>query len=79
MCTVLCSSRLSGGGVSAQEVSAQGDACPPVDRILDTRLWKHYLSATSFADGEKFEKACHSHNTQTTKALKIESDHFVIC
>ena len=24
---------------------------PPVDRIIDTRLWKHYLSATSFADG----------------------------
>ena len=24
---------------------------PPVERILDTRLWKHYLSATSFADG----------------------------
>ena len=24
----------------------------PVDRILDTRLWKHYLSATSFADGK---------------------------
>ena len=23
----------------------------PVDRILETRLWKHYLSATSFADG----------------------------
>ena len=22
----------------------------PVDRMLDTRLWKHYLSATSFAD-----------------------------
>ena len=24
-----------------------------VDRILDTRLWKYYLSATSFADGNK--------------------------
>ena len=24
---------------------------PPVDRIPDTCLWKHYLSATSFADG----------------------------
>ena len=24
-----------------------------VDRILDTRLWKHYLFATSFTDGEK--------------------------
>ena len=26
-------------------------ACPPVDRILDTRLWKHYLPATTVADG----------------------------
>ena len=24
---------------------------PPLDRILDTRLWKHYLSATTVADG----------------------------
>ena len=26
-----------------------------VDKIVDTRLWKHYLSTTSFADGNKFE------------------------
>ena len=26
---------------------------PPLDGILDTRLWKHYLSSTSFADGNK--------------------------
>ena len=26
---------------------------PPVDRILDTHLWKHYLFATSFVDGKK--------------------------
>ena len=26
-------------------------AHPLVDRILDTRLWKHYLSATTVADG----------------------------
>ena len=25
----------------------------PMDRILDTRLWKHYLSATTVADGNK--------------------------
>ena len=25
---------------------------PPVDRILDTRLSKHYLSATTDADGK---------------------------
>ena len=30
---------------------AQGGT-PPVDRILDTRLGKYYLSATSFADGK---------------------------
>ena len=28
-------------------------ACPPVNIILDTCLWKHYLSATSFADSNK--------------------------
>ena len=26
---------------------------PPLNRILDTRLWKHYISATSFAGGNK--------------------------
>ena len=26
---------------------------PPPDRILDTRLWKHYLSASTIADGNK--------------------------
>ena len=51
-----------GRGVHAQE---QGNACPgaegvranhapfPVDRILDTRLWKHYLPATTVA-GDKY-------------------------
>ena len=27
--------------------------CPPVCGILDTCLWKHYLSATTVADGNK--------------------------
>ena len=27
---------------------------PPVDRILNTHLWKHYLSATAVADGKKW-------------------------
>ena len=27
---------------------------PPVDRILDTCFWKHYLSTTSFADDAPF-------------------------
>ena len=30
-------------------------AHPPVDRILDTCLWKHYLSATIVADGNNFK------------------------
>ena len=30
-------------------------ALPPVDRIPDTRLWKHYLSATTVADGKKLD------------------------
>ena len=58
MRTVLCSDRRGGEwclpGVSAQVHRAGGVSAqvhPPVDRILDTRLWKHYLSATSFADG----------------------------
>ena len=58
MRTIRCSSHLSVQVVSAWGVSASGGVCPgactpPLDRILDTRLWKHYLSATSFADGNK--------------------------
>ena len=55
------------GGVSAQWVCLPGGICPGglsapvnagiqhpslVDRILETHLRKHYLSATSFADGK---------------------------
>ena len=32
----------------------EADNPSPVDRILDTRLWKYYLSATSFADGKNY-------------------------
>ena len=46
MRTIRCSGRLIGG--VCWGVSAQGGV-PPVDRI---RLWKHYLSATLFADGK---------------------------
>ena len=69
MRTMRCSGRRGGvsqhalgRGVSAWGVSAPvhaGIHTPPpsVDRILDTRLWKHYLSATTVADGkEKVEK-----------------------
>ena len=39
------------GGVSHHALGQGGVTPPPVDRILDTRLWKHYLSATIVADG----------------------------
>ena len=45
------------GGVCLGVVCPGGGVCPggytppPVERILDTRLWKHYLSATTVADG----------------------------
>ena len=53
------------GGVPVRGVPAGGctfpSACwdthtlsPSVDRILDTRFWKHYLSTTSFADGKNY-------------------------
>ena len=38
------------GGVSAQGRGVY--TSPPVDKILDTRLWKHCLSVTSFAGGK---------------------------
>ena len=47
MRTVLCSGRLGEGGV------CQGVVHLPPDKILDTRLWKHYLSATLLVDGNK--------------------------
>ena len=61
---VRCSGRLLGGGgvsawgvVSAHGGLPGGGVCqtphPPPDRILDTRLWKHNLSATTVADGNK--------------------------
>ena len=40
---------LPGSGVSPHG----GVYLPPVDRILGIRLWKHYLSATLFADGNR--------------------------
>ena len=50
MCIVRCSGRL--GGVSSRE----GGVHPLVDRIFDTRLLKHYLSATTVADGKNTRK-----------------------
>ena len=34
-------------------VGAVWDTHPPMDRILDTRLWKHYLPTTAVAGGNK--------------------------
>ena len=67
MCNVRCSVRMRegvcpGGGVCHNPPPAQcwntpprpvhaGIYPPPVDKILDTRLWKHYLSATTVTDG----------------------------
>ena len=33
--------------------ACKGTDTPPLGRILDTRLWKHYLSATTVVDGSK--------------------------
>ena len=57
MRTIHCSGRRGGlsaqGGVCPEEVSDQwgcmlGHLSPPMNRILDTHLWKHYLSSTMF-------------------------------
>ena len=50
-------SACQGGYLPARGVCLPRGGCAmggvwPVDRILDTRLWKHYLSATLFADGK---------------------------
>ena len=55
MRTVRCSGRFVGGrGGLPRGVCPRG-WCSTVDRILDTCLWKHYLSATTVADGNKNE------------------------
>ena len=57
-----------GGGVCLEGVvSVRGGVClgggvcpggctPPMDRFLDTRLGKHFLSATTVAGGKKWEQ-----------------------
>ena len=54
MRTVRCSGRLllgagGGGGCLPRGVYI---TTPPVDRILDTRLLKHYLSITTYSDSK---------------------------
>ena len=65
MRNIRCSGRL--GGVLPRVVCVQGGVCqgvdggvwlrgvystPTVNRIIDTRWWKHYLSATTVGDGK---------------------------
>ena len=49
VCVCVCRGCVCPGGVSAR----RGVHLPSVDRILGTRLEKHYLSTTSFVDGNK--------------------------
>ena len=43
--------------VSPREGGVCSGVYTPLDRILDTCLWKHYLSGTSFADGKYYLRA----------------------
>ena len=52
MRTIRCSGHLMGGGLGGLP---RGGCLPGVHRILDTCLWKHYLSATSFADSNNID------------------------
>ena len=51
---------MPGGVYVLGGMCARGGACiaqcPSVNRILDTRLSKHYLPATTVADGNKTKK-----------------------
>ena len=55
MRTVRCSGHLGGGVCPGERIPAcNGQTSfpnPRMDKILDTRLWKHYFSATTVADG----------------------------
>ena len=42
----------AGGGVSAGGGSAKGVCLPPVNRMTDRQVSKHYLPITSFVDGK---------------------------
>ena len=57
----VCLGGVSAGGVYWGDVCPEGCQprsggvhLPPINRILDTHLRKHYLSATSFADGKSY-------------------------
>ena len=46
-------------GICLLALRVWGSADTPVDRMTDTRLWKHYLLATSFADSNHWLKLLH--------------------
>ena len=46
-CLVLGGVCLLGGGLGISQHALRQTPSPPVDRILDTRLWKYYLGPTS--------------------------------
>ena len=48
----------------------------PVDRILDTRLSKHYLFTTSFVDGNNMQN-CSDTDTDTDTDVNGLQTHFV--
>ena len=53
MRTVRCSGNLGVRAVSAREWGAcpEGVHLPPMNRMTDTQVYKHYLYATTVADG----------------------------
>ena len=69
---------ISRGGVCRGGVHPERNACPGgvctsllVDRILGTRLWKHYLSATTAADGNKeMYNNCFATKTKTLAVIE---------
>ena len=54
--------------------------CPPMDRILDIHLWKHYLSATTVADGNKNKiTVLKMKNLRLTFNLKLQDPYYENC
>ena len=52
VCLLRVSACRGEGCLPSLSKGVSGTPHPPVDRILDPRLWKYYFSATSFADGK---------------------------
>ena len=84
--TVRYKGHLRGGGVSAQAGCLPRGKClpkgclpggclprryPPVDRILDTLLWKHYVSATTVAGGNETQRITRLHSNRMRTACLL--------